>query len=108
MFGKERSTAVYVDVADTDKDVFTIPALVIGKLLRVGVRNPTATDARIRLWDKFTDFEGTGHSMKKFDHIVSAGTSKIFELNGDRQVIGKLVAQSTVAGVDVNVSVRFE
>lgn len=97
---RKRGIAVDITAADTDTDVFECPKNRTANILLIEVRNSTASDARIRLWDTYT-INATSYRKKKADYEITAGDTVSIRVEESKHVIGKLVAQSTVAGVEL-------
>lgn len=99
----------YVDIttADTDTTVFAIPKNRICDILEIEIRNPTASTARVRLWDKYT-IDATPISRVKADYDVAAGDTIVLDVKEAKHVIGTLVAQSTIGGVQIYVGAVFK
>lgn len=99
----------YVDITspDTDVDVFTVPKNRLCDILEIEIRNSTASTARVRLWDKYT-IDTTTYSKVKADYNVAAGDTIIIDVKEAKHVIGKLVAQSSVANVQIYVGAAFK
>ncbi len=112
-----RGRAVAVVVADTDTPVL---ADITGKernITRILLSNNGAVTARVRIWDTFTETDGTVHSstvnpiLIEDRNLIADETVEIIEPEGIQTTIGALVAQSTVAAafpVDVVVGVWGE
>jgi len=103
----ERGVWKEITTANTDVTVMEIPKNKLAEIKKVEVRNPTTSDARVRLWDTFTDVEKTSHRREKFDHTISAGDSIIADVEESKQVLGKLVAQSTAVTIQIYVGVEL-
>jgi len=104
----ERGRWIEIATANEDASVFSVPKNKIAEITKVEVRNPTASDARIRIWDKFTDTEGTSQTIQKFDHTVVAGDSIIADVEEAKQLLGDVVAQSTIVTVQIYVGVKLK
>jgi hypothetical protein len=99
-----RSTSIVA--ADTDTSVVTVPTgkeLLVTRLM-VSNNNPAA--ARVRVFDHFTESDGTVHDSTTnpvvlFDRNLLAGESiDLVERHGLATALGAVVARSSVAGAD--------
>jgi hypothetical protein len=102
-----RGVWVEIGTADTDVTVLTVPVGRIGKVSRIEVRNAGASDARVRLWDTFTDYAETSYRSQKADYTIANGTSVVLDVES-KQVLGTLVAQSDVVPVQLYVECELE
>jgi len=104
----ERGIHVDITVADQDTTVADITEKnKIGFIREINVRNPTTSDARIQVREKYTIKE-TAYNRVKFDMDIVAGDSiALTEIKG-KKFIGELVARSNVAGVQVYVGFEVE
>jgi len=102
--GKLRGRWVEITSANTDTPVFSIPKNKLADVRKVEVRNPTASAARIRLWDVW----GTEPAQReqKFDQAVAAGASVVIETEA-KKITTELIAQSTVATVQLYAGVEL-
>jgi len=96
----------YVDITtpDTDTNVLEVPKNRYADILEIQIRNSTASVARVRLWDQYT-VDATAKSVQKADYDVAAGDTIAIDTKEAKHIIGKLVAQSSVAGVQLYVGV---
>jgi len=103
---KKRGISVEIDTADTDKTVLTVPNNRIAYITEIQIRNPNASAARVRLWDKYT-INSTSYSKKKLDVTVAANDTVVFDTKDAKHVIGELVAQSDTVPVQIYVGVEL-
>jgi len=107
--GISRSVSVSITSADTDTTVMSIPHNKIGYVILVEITNGTASNATVQIWDTYTDVNGDTHRDLIHKEIVTAGTTSVISYRRKSQhVMGTLVAQSDVAGVDLIVAVELE
>jgi len=104
MADKLRGRWVEITSANADTTVFAIPKNKLADVKRVEVRNPTASAARIRLWDVWGT--AAGEREQKFDQDVAAGASVVIETEA-KKITTELVAQSTVVTVQLYVGVEL-
>jgi hypothetical protein len=114
-----RGRSTNIVAPDTDTPVVTVP---VGKELhvtRVMLSNNNPAPARVRLFDQFTETDGTVHDSTTnpvvlFDrNLLPDESVDLVERDGLATAIGTIVAQSTAAAADpddvaVGVWGRFE
>ena len=99
----------YHETTGTDwETVFSVPSNMIGKLTRIEIRNPLSSDVRVRVADVYTPEGGSETTETKLDYTVVAEDTISNDLKGSKAVIGTVKVKSSVAGVQVSISVRFE
>jgi len=99
---------ITISSSDTDTDVLNIPGNKIGHIVQIEIRNPNSSTARVRIWDEFTDTNGTSHKELKLDWDIAATNTEVIKEGFRKHAFGKLVAQSTVADVILCVRVELE
>jgi len=100
---------VTITDVDTDTDILSIPSNKIGRLVQVEISNPDTTNtARVRLWDSYTDVNGSTKKVQKFDWYVEPNKSVVIKEGFEKKFFGKIVAQSTIANVVIGVRVELE
>jgi len=103
---KERGKWVDITLTDTDFLVFSVPKNEIGLLKNIEVRNPTPGTARVRIWDQFVVDTVTTRIVKADYRVPSASQQKFTDIVG-KHVIGDVIVQSTVSGLQVFVGAKF-
>lgn len=89
-------------------DVLAVPDDRVFVAKRVNLANHSGAAARIRLWDSFTDSDGTVHDAAQnpvllLDAALANGASlEIISEEGIFKAIGTVIAQSTQAGAAPN------
>ena len=95
-----------ITAPDTSVDVVEVPEDRVFKITRFHVSNNNPSAARVRFWDEFTDSDGDVHDATTNpvllgDYNVQPGeTVDVSSELGLAKAIGKVIAQSTVAGAD--------
>jgi len=103
---KKRGIYKEVSDADTDTTILTVPNNRIAYITEIQIRNPNASAARVRLWDKYT-IDTTSYSKQKLDVTVAANDTVVFDTKDAKHIIGQLVAQSDTAPVQIYVGVEL-
>ncbi|MFC1936023.1 hypothetical protein ACFLX9_04670 [Chloroflexota bacterium] len=97
-----------ITAPDTSVDVVEVPEDRVMRITRFHVSNNNPSAARVRFWDEFTDSDGDVHDavtnpVLLADYNVQPGeTVDVSSELGLAKAIGKVIAQSTVAGADPN------
>jgi len=102
--GVRRGLSITITAADTDTLIANIPKTKVAVIPLIEIRNPTASVARIRIWDKYT-IGTTAYSDLKADYDVPAGETVVIDTKEAKHAVNQLVAQSTVAGVTLYVGI---
>ena len=103
-----RGRATAIVVADTDADIVTTPTGKEFRITRLLLSNNGAAVCRVRLWDTFTETDGTVHSSTvnpvplEDRNLAADETVEIVTEEGIVTALGTVVAQSTVAGAFPN------
>jgi len=104
--GIKRSSPVTSTVVGA-ADLFTIPKNMIGQVTRIDVRNPTASDARIRITDTYTPEGMAATTVNKMELTVKAGTQINIDIWEAIKLIGAVKVDSDVAGLSVVLGVEL-
>ena len=103
-----RGRAASVVAADTDASIATTPASKEFRITRMLLSNNGPAPCRVRVWDTFTETDGTVHSstvnpvLLEDRNLQSDETVEIVTEEGIVTALGTVVAQSTVAAAFPN------
>jgi hypothetical protein len=106
-----RGRSTNIVAANTDTDVVTVPVAKEMHITRLMLSNNNSEAARVRVFDHFTESDGTVHNSTTnpvvlFDRNLLAGESiDLVERHGLATALGIVVARSTLADDDHEVAV---
>ena len=100
---EKKGRAASIVAADVDVNIVVTPTGKTFKSTRMLLSNNGAAVTRVRLWDTFTETDGTVHSstvtpvLLEDRNLQGDETMEILDDTGIVTAIGTIVAQSTVA-----------
>jgi len=98
----------------TDKDVLTLARPDIGKIIRLGLRNPTTSDITITIQDRFTPDPSakvaspTAVTKDRYSTLIIAGRAADIDGNPICKIINNFRVASSVTGVILSYTMVIE
>ena len=97
-----------ITVANTSVNVLVVPNDRLFVAKRVNLANHSGLPTRVRMWDGFTDSDGTVHDATQNpvllldEELLDGESMELISEEGIFKAIGTIIARSTQAGADPN------